>query len=277
MVDNGQPPRRSMRQLGPRVATGLGLAVVAVGLIGYAPWWALGVVVTGLLLLAMAEFSRLTLAGAPKVEETAGLVCAALLPWTVLAGPAAVAGALALIPIVLACAGLAAPGEPAELMDRVLKRGWGLVYLGGAFCAILIMADQEHGRVLVFFAVGTVVAADSGAYFAGHLWGKHHLAPRLSPGKTWEGLAGGLSLAAGLGAALAGLGLPDTPAWAGALLGLVLGLVSVVGDLLESGLKRAAGAKDSGSVLPGHGGLLDRVDGILAAAPVLLICRELWW
>ncbi len=274
MPDNTQRP---MRQLGPRLATGLGLAAVAVGLICYSPWWVLGAVVTGLLLLAMAEFSRLALAGAPKVEEAAGLACAALLPWTVLAGPAAVAGALALVPIALTCAALAAPGEPAELMDRILKRGWGLVYLGGTFCAILIMAAQEHGRVLVLFAVGTVVAADSGAYFAGHLWGKHHMAPRLSPGKTWEGLAGGLVLAAVLGAVLADLGLPDTTAWAGALLGMVMGLVSVVGDLLESGLKRAAGAKDSGWVLPGHGGLLDRVDGILAAAPVLLICRALWW
>lgn len=276
-MPEGQTTRRTMRQLGPRVATGLGLAALAVGLIGFAPWWALGVVVTGLLLLAMAEFSRLALAGAPKVEEMTGLVYAALLPWTVLAGPAAVAGALALTPIVMTCAALAAPGEPAELVDRIVRRGWGLVYLGGTFCAILIMAAQEHGRVLVFFAVGTVVAADSGAYFAGHLWGRRRLAPRLSPGKTWEGLAGGLALAAALGAVLAGLGLPDTKAWAGALLGLLMGLVSVVGDLLESGLKRAAGAKDSGWVLPGHGGLLDRVDGILAAAPVLLICRELWW
>jgi phosphatidate cytidylyltransferase len=266
-----------MRQLGPRVATGLGLAAVAVGLIGFAPWWVLGAVVTGLLLLAMDEFSRLTLPSAPKGEEAVGLCCAALLPWTVLAGPATVAGTLALIPIVLVSAGLAAPGDPIELMDRVLKRGWGLVYLGGAFCSLLILAAQEHGRVLVFFAVGTVVAADSGAYFAGHLWGRRHMAPRLSPGKTWEGLVGGLVLSATLGAALAGLSLPDTSVWAGALLGITLGLVSVMGDLLESGLKRAAGAKDSGWMLPGHGGLLDRVDGILSAAPVLLICRELWW
>ncbi|MBU1453027.1 MAG: phosphatidate cytidylyltransferase [Proteobacteria bacterium] len=133
------------------------------------------------------------------------------------------------------------------------------------------------GRVLLLFALFAVIAADVGAYFAGHMWGKHKLAPSISPGKTIEGVAGGALSSAVLGAVFAGLWLPDTSAGAGALLGALLALVSVGGDLLESALKRAAGVKDSGGILPGHGGVLDRVDGILIGGATFLLLRMLLW
>lgn len=147
--------------------------------------------------------------------------------------------------------------------DDATRRCWGLVYVGGLFAGLVVLLGLPQGRALLIFSIFAVVAADVGAYFAGHMWGRHKLAPAISPGKTIEGVAGGALAAAVLGAVYALLWLPDTSVGAGFLLGLVLAVVSVGGDLLESALKRAAGVKDSGSILPGHGGVLDRVDGIL--------------
>jgi phosphatidate cytidylyltransferase len=110
-----------------------------------------------------------------------------------------------------------------------------------------------------------VFAADIGAYFAGHRFGRVKLAPQVSPGKTWEGLIGGVLLAAltsGAGGLLVGL-----PPGVMVPVGLGVSALSVVGDLTESMFKRSVGAKDSGHLIPGHGGVLDRIDGITAAMP----------
>ena len=119
-------------------------------------------------------------------------------------------------------------------------------------------------------------AADTGAYFVGSRFGKHKLAPRISPGKSWEGFAGGLAasaLAAVAAVPLLQLQWPQLPA----LVALVLATVaiSVVGDLFESLLKRHAGMKDSADLIPGHGGILDRIDSLLAALPVFVVLRGL--
>lgn len=123
-----------------------------------------------------------------------------------------------------------------------------------------------RGPQLVLWLVLLVIAADIGAYFAGRSMGKRKLAPRVSPGKTWEGALGGLlmvALVAWLGALHFGMALPST-----LLFGCAVGIFSIVGDLTESMFKRAAGLKDSGTLLPGHGGLLDRIDSVTAAAPL---------
>jgi phosphatidate cytidylyltransferase len=108
--------------------------------------------------------------------------------------------------------------------------------------------------------------ADIGAYFAGRAFGKHKLAPQVSPGKTWEGVVGGVALVAVI-AAIAGHWLP-VPTWLFILICIGVALLSVVGDLSESLFKRQAGLKDSGTFFPGHGGVLDRVDSVTAAAPL---------
>ena len=117
-----------------------------------------------------------------------------------------------------------------------------------------------------------VWAADSGAYFAGRHLGKHKLAPTISPNKTVEGAVGGLlagvAVAIGLGL-WAGAGSAQLPALA--LVAALAVAVSIVGDLVESLLKRQAGVKDSGHLIPGHGGILDRIDGVLAAVPVFVV------
>ncbi|CAO0822495.1 phosphatidate cytidylyltransferase [Desulfarculales bacterium] len=266
-----------MQSLGLRVVTGLGLALSAVVLVLWAPLGALGLVVAGLGVLGMREYLRQALPQASPWEKAAGLGLAAAIPLAALLDGAGVAGGLGLGLIVSAMAAMTGPGEPAQVMDRSLRLGWGLLYVAGQLSAYLLLGVREEGRLLILFGVVVVVTADCGAYFGGHLLGRRPLSPRLSPGKTVEGLAGGLLLSALVGAVFARLFLPDTPPLAGAALGLLLAGFSVAGDLLESALKRAGGAKNSGTLLPGHGGLLDRIDGLLVSAPVLLLCRVLWW
>lgn len=145
----------------------------------------------------------------------------------------------------------------------------GLIVLAAAWFSMLVIRSDPGGAGFVLALLAVVWAADAGAYFAGKAWGRHRLAPRLSPGKTWEGLAGGLAAAA-----LAGFAASFWSRQNFALmvpLAVVTAAASVVGDLVESRLKRAAGAKDSGHLIPGHGGLLDRIDSLTAAAPVFAL------
>ena len=164
---------------------------------------------------------------------------------------------------------------------RAFKLLAGTLAVIPAWCALgLIHASQPNGHQWLLLALFLVWAADSGAYFAGrHLGGKlfkRRLAPRISPNKTIEGLLGGLLLAlvvAIVGALLIGAAPAQLPAITAVALATVL--FSVVGDLFESLLKRQAGVKDSGHLIPGHGGILDRIDGVLAALPVFAIGKEI--
>lgn len=139
--------------------------------------------------------------------------------------------------------------------------------------------DTDNNLLVILYVFCVVWVADIGAYFAGRAFGKAKLAPRVSPGKSWAGVWGGL---AAVGAfALVASALVSASAAEAALLvaaSLVTGLVSVLGDLLESMLKRFRGIKDSSRLLPGHGGIMDRIDSLTAAAPVFaLIITQLGW
>lgn len=157
---------------------------------------------------------------------------------------------------------------------------FGLFWIAYPLTLIPLLWKQEDGPVLVLFLMVCVWSGDIAALYVGRAFGKHKLAPSLSPGKTWEGalasIAGSL-LAAGLvvwiGDLLTARGnliLHITePLWQTLLLAATLNIAAQVGDLLESAVKRGAGVKDSGTMLPGHGGILDRIDALLLAAPVL--------
>lgn len=159
----------------------------------------------------------------------------------------------------------------------------GVLYLGLNLIALIWLRSQpEIGRDLTFFLLLSVWAVDTGAYFAGRLIGGPKLAPRFSPAKTWAGLFGGMAAAAAIGLLWAFIAGARQPQWA-LLLGPVIAVIAQTGDIMESALKRRAGAKDSGTLIPGHGGILDRIDGLLLAAPFFALyqfCLGLklgWW
>lgn len=146
----------------------------------------------------------------------------------------------------------------------------GFLVLVPAWVALYsLVGDAARGRQLLLFALAIVWSADVGAYFAGRVWGRVKLAPNVSPGKTWEGVLGGMAFAAA--AAMAGAAVLDYPIAVAAPLGLSVAAISVVGDLTVSMFKRNIGLKDSGRLFPGHGGILDRVDSVTAAAPLFLL------
>jgi phosphatidate cytidylyltransferase len=139
------------------------------------------------------------------------------------------------------------------------------VPLLGSFAPLMLAGEQGAARVVTFLLI--VVMNDVGGYVAGVLFGKHQMAPKISPKKSWEGFAGSVvfGIAAGIGMAVYGLGVPF---WVGILLGVGLVAVGTCGDLIESMIKRDLGIKDMSSFLPGHGGVMDRLDSLLLAAPV---------
>ena len=270
-------------------------ALVLVGLL-YLP----AVVILGLLAfacaLALAEFYRLMEQAALPCFRTTGITIGAILTlWT---GGApllctdvfrAWVTAPTLLVVTVLLRMLASRQPHAPLAAAVTC--FGLVYGAVLFCflPLLILAWGSPQPLaplnassfwLIFYLVLVVKMTDNGAYVVGSLLGRHKMIPRISPAKTWEGFAGGLFfgmafsvlMSVCLGGRLGPIELPPAQA---ALLGLVLALAGTAGDLVESQIKRMAGVKDSSGLLPGIGGLLDVLDSILLAAPVLFL--YVWW
>lgn len=145
----------------------------------------------------------------------------------------------------------------------------GLLFIGWFLSLAVTLRAEDQGREWVITVIILAFAVDTAAYAAGRLFGQRQLAPTISPRKTWEGAAVGVLAGAGAGAATkVGFGL-DVALWEATLIGLLVGVFGQLGDLVESMLKRAHGSKDSGSLLPGHGGLLDRLDSLIPAICVI--------
>lgn len=245
-----------------RVATGGTLGVVAVADVALGGWYFAAFVIMAALLLAdeWAELARLPDERAVKLVRLA----AAIVP--TLAIVLTKEGEPALGLAVLALGAVAAAGMAALVPTAPVDRAaFGVVYIGLPCVALVWLRNAGgHGLEAVLWLLFVVWATDVMAYFTGRALGGPRLAPAISPNKTWAGLAGGVLGAAAVGAALPLLGQGYLHA---AIAGAVVALVAQAGDLFESHLKRRAGVKDSGRLLPGHGGLLDRVDGLLFATP----------
>jgi phosphatidate cytidylyltransferase len=243
-----------MSELTLRTLVGIALIAVAAAtlLVGGIPFWVLTCIVS---LLMMAEWSDLFAVSPARkrlAQFTLVVPLAIMCPWA--AGPGFFAlglliGAAFFIVIVT-------QRPPLAL---------GMLYCGLPVLSLLLIRRQEEGLVYAFWTMALVWVTDIGAYFAGRAIGGPKLAPAISPNKTWAGLIGGMVLAAVFGIVMHfayGLALRLT------LASPLLAVVAQAGDLYESWLKRRAGVKDSGNILPGHGGVLDRIDGLVPVAPV---------
>jgi phosphatidate cytidylyltransferase len=152
--------------------------------------------------------------------------------------------------------------------DAAFKWAWaltGVIYIGWMLSHFIPLRELASGRDWVLLALFTNIATDTSAFFVGRAWGRHHLAPRISAGKTWEGTAAGFIAAIAAAILMVTIlpGLEAVPYWQAAILGVLIGIFAQLGDLTESMFKRSAGLKDSGGMIPGHGGILDRLDSIL--------------
>lgn len=261
-----------------RVLTAAPLALVVIWLILFQPTQTLMWLLYAVALLAGWEWSRL--GGLGPVARGAYALLACALPWLMLR----YAGEF--IPVYVAAAALcwllvavwlfgARPAAVSQTLSP-LKLAFGMLVIPAAVLAMhAVHGSRLQGPDWLLFGLMLVWVADIGAYFSGRHFGRRKLAPRISPGKTREGLYG--AAAAVTAYSMAGawyfdLGIESSVLML--LLMLSLSLVSVAGDLFESLMKREFGVKDSGAILPGHGGVLDRIDSVLAAMPLFMLGRQ---
>ncbi|WP_447724848.1 phosphatidate cytidylyltransferase [Sphingomonas koreensis] len=252
---NGVSPRKNA-DLPVRALVGvllIAVAAVALWLGGFAFW--LLVTVAGIIMIHEWGGLHGATPGQKKLAQYALTVPLAIMA-PVAAGPGFLAFGLLLGAMFFIAA-----------VTRNGMLGVGALYVGLPVLALLVLREWSNGPLLAFWAMALVWASDIGAYFAGRTFGGPKLAPSISPNKTWAGFIGG-AIAAGLfGLALIPFRLPSELAYATP----VLAMLSQGGDLYESWLKRRVGVKDSGTLLPGHGGLLDRLDGLVPVAPVAVL------
>jgi len=263
-----KPPGKAGRNLPAAIAVGVGMGAVALLSLFIVPWgWV--VLVVPAVMLGVWELRKGFAAGHIDVPLVPSLAGAALMPVAAYrGGPAALMVAFGLTILFV-------------LLWRVAQglQGASRDITGGAFIAAYapflasfstLMAAQPDGAMRIVTFVLTTVCSDIGGYALGVVAGRHPMAPSVSPKKSWEGFAGSM-----IGCVLAGVTtvplLLGGPWWGGVLLGLVIVGLATAGDLTESMLKRDLGIKDFGDILPGHGGLMDRLDSLLLAAPAA------WW
>ena len=259
---------RAGRDLPAAIAVGVVLGAMAIGILLFAPIWWLALVAVAIAIATHEVIRRMREHGyaLPVVPLLVGGQAMIWLTWPYgAAGLLGAYGGTVIVCMVWRLLGQGLGQPPVnylrDIAAAVLLATW--VPMFAAFSALLIFADD--GGVRVFTVIVTVVFADIGGYVAGVLFGRHLMVPAISPKKSWEGLGG--SLLFGIGAAVVTVTfLLDKPAWVGVPLGLMLVITGVLGDLVESQVKRDLGIKDMGTLLPGHGGLMDRIDAMLPSA-----------
>lgn len=266
----GQKARSSAERLLTRTTSGAIYAIVTIACVLCGP------LTTALLVAAEAwlccsEFFRICRMGGRMPNETLGLVSALLFPAAAYFH-GIVACALVVLLLLVACACWYVFAPRANVAD-VAVTAFGPLYTSLAFSTLILIRKVDPGMtgaLVTFGVMFSVWVNDAFAYFVGSALGAHKLAPRISPNKSVEGFLGGLVGSVLVWMLLAAFVLTDLSLPLAALFGVVVGVVGVVGDLFESRLKRGAGVKDSGNVLPGHGGLLDRSDSMLFGSTAAL-------
>jgi phosphatidate cytidylyltransferase len=263
-----------------RVISGAVLIAIAVAVVWFAPPAIFFLVAEILLLLAFSEYAHLaraTGAPIPTVVAGAATVCASIgVTSTRWVGDTVSATAIALdailmtaLVVIAAVSTIAWRGER-DALARTAAALFPALYLGLPIGAMIALRAL-HGREALFLLLLTVMVSDTAQYYSGRAFGRRPLAPAISPKKTVEGAIGGFVFAAAVMVGVGAWWLPDVPTVLRAALGATLCALGIVGDLFESMLKRSAGVKDSSTLIPGHGGVLDRIDALLFAAPIYYV------
>jgi phosphatidate cytidylyltransferase len=255
-----------------RVASGAVLVLLAVSVVWFAPAPAFLLVAEALLLLAFREYLLLARASGLSVPavasaSAAALTCAAFSRVVVAASPAALVVVLMAALVALCGLAMTAWTGGRDAIGSAAASLFPSLYLGLPIGAMIAIREL-HGREALFLLMVTVMVSDTAQYYSGRAFGRRLLAPSISPKKTIAGAVGGFVFGAVLLAVVGGWWLPEAPAALRAGLGVVVVALGIVGDLFESMLKRSAGVKDSSALIPGHGGVLDRIDALLFAAPI---------
>lgn len=244
------------REIAIRIGSGVALAMVAGGFV-YAGGLAFAMGVAAVAAVTSFEWSRLVRGETYDLGlalQILGVVIAAVLAWVGLAG----------LGVAVVVAGTILTGLVC-FQNRPLLSAEGVLYAGlPAIALIWLREDQPNGLMAVFFVLAAVAATDVAAFVFGRLIGGPKLAPAISPNKTWSGFLGGVATAGAVAVAFS-TGIGGNAVMLGTA-GIILGLLSQIGDLTESALKRSFGVKDTGAIIPGHGGMMDRIDGLVFAS-----------
>lgn len=271
----GKGRKRAGRDLGAAIGVGLGLGVVVLApLFLYKPVF-VGVIVVAVVVGLWELTSRLNERKgirAPLVPLAVGGAAMVVAGYVRGAEGAWVAMALTALAVLV----WRMTDSPAEYLRDVTAGVFAAFYVPflATFVALMLAADDGPARVFTFLILAVV--SDTGAYAVGWRFGKHKLAPRISPGKTREGLIGAVTFAMGVGALCSHFLIDGGVWWQGLLLGLAVAVSATLGDLGESMMKRDLGIKDMGTLLPGHGGIMDRLDSLLPTAPVVWLLLVLF-
>jgi len=241
-----------------RVVTALFLVPIAVYSTLFAPWWLCVAVIALVALLCFHEYAAITGAFAP-LGYVAGLL--------ILIAPQHETILLIILTTLASMCLMMSGGDMAKSYARSSALLLGIIYIFGAWKTGILLHDINPNWLMFGLMVNWV--GDTGAYYVGRKFGKHKLAPAVSPGKSWEGAAASAVTGVIFGLIYLPLTIKGTSLLVAGLLALAANVAGQVGDLAESAIKRGAGVKDSGTMLPGHGGILDRVDSTLFALPVL--------
>lgn len=251
-----------------RWITGIVAVPILVALIIYAPPLLFDAVIILLILVAAMEYNRMTFGDGRTREKVEVLAVSVLIPLAFIAGDATlVLAVLVLSSIAVFAAHLLQVREGDASIAPVMGVVFGFVYIPLALSHFILVRRGSEGVVWIFFIIVLAFAGDIAAFYVGRTWGKRKLLPAVSPGKTEEGMYGLIAGSTIACIVFQQFFFPQLPVVHAAVLGCVGSIIGQLGDLCESAIKRASGFKDSGALLPGHGGLLDRLDCLIFIVP----------
>jgi phosphatidate cytidylyltransferase len=256
-----------------RVATAVALFAVAVYLIWFAADWGFEIAAVVMSLLCYWEYAGLVAGHGIRRPGAIGVLIGLLIIVRPQQTPAAVALAGFTVLAILAFIIALKQQEMRDILPSVACEFFGAFYTFAPWLfAMYLRGESVH---LLFFALALNWVGDTAAYYTGRAFGRHRLAPVVSPMKSWEGAAASVAASVAFGVLYLGYFTPRVPWWQAAAAAVLGNIAGQFGDLTESAIKRGAGVKDSGNLLPGHGGMLDRVDSSLFALPVVYLLFQL--